>query len=79
MIGTLAMHVSAKEHATELRERRLKAGLSQVGLATLLGVSRRTICRWEAGRGRLHHIWLWRIRNLRHTTPVEVPHAQQQI
>ena len=77
MIGTLDMHVSAKEHATEVRRLRLGAGHTQTSLARLLGVTRRTIVRWEAGRGRMHQIYLTRIRGLRDNGPVEATHAQQ--
>jgi transcriptional regulator with XRE-family HTH domain len=68
MIGSRRMHASAREHAIELRECRLKAHLSQVQLAAELGVSRRTICRWESGRGRMHRVYLRRIRELAQTT-----------
>jgi DNA-binding transcriptional regulator YiaG len=64
MIGTRRMHVSAREVADEIRDARGRAGMSQVKLATALGVSRRTVVRWEAGRGRMHQVYLRRIRSL---------------
>lgn len=67
MIGTRAMHTDAKEHAAELRACRQKAGLTQAGLAQVLGVTRRSVSRWESGRGRLHQIYLQRIRALGQT------------
>lgn len=77
MIGTRRQHTSAQEHATELRQLRLKANLSQVALAEVLGVTRRTICRWESGCGTMHKIYLQRIRTLVQT-PVEVASDAQQ-
>lgn len=75
MIGALDMHIAAKEVAQELRDTRLKACLSQVAMAKVLGVSRRTIGRWESGHGRLHKVYLQRIRQMAQngTTAVEVP------
>lgn len=37
---------------TEIRARRRAVGLAQVELAALVGVGRRTVCRWERGEVR---------------------------
>ena len=79
MIGATHLHVSAKEHAPELRAARQKAGLSQAQLATTLGVSRRTISRWETGHGNFHRIWLARIRALGENGRVEATNALKQV
>ena len=75
MIGSRRMHIDARGVAKELRECRLKAAMSQRTLALALGVSLRTIGRWEAGTGRLHRIWLHRIRELAQTKPEVATHA----
>lgn len=67
MIGNAAQHVPTVEVAAELRACRERARLSQAKLALALGVSRRTISRWEGGRGRIHQVYLRRIRALGQT------------
>lgn len=76
MIGIATQHVAAADVANELREARLRAHLSQAGMALELGVSRRTICRWESGRGRLHRVYLRRVRQLRQTQAEVASNAQ---
>lgn len=68
MIGSRRMHLDAEAHAKQLRAWRLRAHMSQAAMAAELGVSRRTVCRWESGKGRLHKVWLQRIRALGQTT-----------
>lgn len=64
MIGSRRMHLDAEAHAKQLRAWRLRAHMSQATMAATLGVSRRTVCRWESGKGRLHKVYLRRIREL---------------
>jgi transcriptional regulator with XRE-family HTH domain len=64
VIGTDSQMVRAKDIAPEMREIRVRTGLTQYTLAAALGVTRRTISRWECGRGRLHRVWLVRMRAL---------------
>jgi len=82
VIGALSRHVAVKPLAEELRECRLRAGLTQVELASLLGVTDRTVKRWEAGKGRrpgkrgtMHTIYVERIRALPQAAPM--PQAKE--
>ena len=50
--------------AEKVRAERKRLGLSAARVARILGVSKRTIWRWEAGHTRVHPVYLERLERM---------------
>lgn len=65
--------------ASLVKAHRVRLGLSVAAFARAIGVSSRSVHRWEAGEFRVHELWLRRMEGLERTGQAELAQPEEAV